>query len=85
MKYEQSLKKIGKNLLAALIGAFFGVIISTIYLFKIWLPLNVGKVGLGIIALIPVVLILFAIFGIFVGGVCGIFVYHTFRFLSKNK
>ena len=78
------LKKIGKNLLVWLGGAAIGIIISTIYLFKIWLPANAGKMGLGIIALLPIIFILFSAIGIFIGGISGVIIYHFIKSLRKG-
>ncbi|MBI4144592.1 hypothetical protein HY493_00105 [Candidatus Woesearchaeota archaeon] len=85
MGFGQALKKIGENLLAGLGGAIVGVIISTIYLLKIWFPTNAGKVGLGIIALIPVMFILFSIVGILIGGISGMVIYHILKSLMKKR
>ena len=40
-----------KYLLAGSIGAILGIIVSIIYLFKIWMPQNIDKIGLAILAL----------------------------------
>ena len=84
MNLGQLLKKFGKNLLAGLIGAVMGVIIFVIYLFKFWLPANAEKMGLGIIAFIPIMLILFSVMGIFIGGISGIVIYHIIRSFRKK-
>ena len=84
MGFRQSLKKITRNLLAGLGGAIIGAIIFIIYLFKIWLPTNAEKMGLGIIALLPVMLILFSIIGLFIGGILGIVIYRIVKSLRKK-
>ena len=84
MRFGQLLKKISKNLLAGLGGAIIGVIIFIVYLLKIWLPANAEKIGLGIIALIPVMFILFSIMGTFMGGISGIVIYHIVKSLRKK-
>ena len=84
MSFGQLLKKFGKNLLAGLGGAIIGVIVFIIYLFKIWLPANAEKIGLGIIALIPFMLILFSVLGIVIGGISGIVIYQIIKSL-RNK
>ncbi len=84
MNFKQLLKLIAEHLLAGLIGAIIGVIISVIYFLKIWIPINADKIGLGIIALFPVMLILFSILGIFIGGISGILLLLTVKFLRKK-
>ncbi len=69
------LKKIGTSLLAGLGGAAIGAIVLALYCFMVWLPANSQKAGLGIIALLPVMLILFSLMGIVIGGIAGIVVY----------
>jgi len=49
-------------------GAIIGIIISITYLFKIWLPTNIDKISLAIIGIIPVMIILFSILGVFIEG-----------------
>ena len=83
MNLKQLFKNIGKNLLAWFCGAIIGIIIFSIYLFKIWLPVNAEKAGLGIIVLIPIFFILFSIVGIFVGGISGIVIYYIIKLLRK--
>lgn len=71
------LKTLGKSLLAILIGGLTGGIISipfTIIKIKTIGP----QVGLGIIALFPVIFILYFIFGAIIGAVLGLLVYHLF-------
>lgn len=85
MNFKHFLELIGEHLLAGLIGAIIGVIISVIYLLKIWMPMNAHKVGLGIIAIFPIMLIMFSILGIFVGGITGIVILLILKFLRKNK
>ena len=84
MRTRQLLKKIGENLLVGLGGAIIGAIIFIIYLFKIWFPANAKEIGLGIIALIPVMFILFSIMGIFIGGILGIVIYNIVKSLIKK-
>lgn len=84
MRFGQLLKKVGENLLVGLVGAIIGAIIFIIYLLKIWFPTNAEKIGLGIIALIPVMFILFSIMGIFIGGILGIVIYHIVKSLIKK-
>ena len=71
------LKTLGKNILAILIGGLIGGILSIPFTL-IWIK-NIGpQVGLGIIALVPVMFILFFIFGAIIGVVLGLLVYHLF-------
>jgi hypothetical protein len=83
MRFKRLLKKLGKNLLAGLGGAIVGVIISVFYLLAIWLPAS--DAGLEIIALLPVMIILFSILGMSVGGVLGIVIYQVVRFIRKRS
>ncbi len=83
MDFKKSFKKIGKNLLIGISGAIGGIIICVFYLIKIWLPHNADKIGLAIIALLPVLIILFSIMGSILGGFLGIIIYQLVRYLRK--
>jgi len=79
------LKTLGKNLLVILIGGLTGGIVSIPFAI-IWMK-NIGpQVGLGIIALLPIIFILYFIIGSFIGTVLGLVIYHLFiKRKSKNK
>ncbi|MCK4997384.1 hypothetical protein KAS08_03695 [Candidatus Pacearchaeota archaeon] len=85
MKFKNILKIIGKNLLGGISGAIVGIIISIFYVIKIWVPMNVNEIGLIIIVLIPVMIILFSILGMLVGGVFGILIYQIIRLIRKRR
>jgi len=79
------LKTLGKNLLVILIGGLTGGIISIPFTIT-WIKTIGPQVGLGVIALIPVMFILFFIFGAIIGAVLGLLVYHLFiKEKSKDK
>lgn len=84
MSFKQLLKKIGKHLLAGFFGAIIGLIISLIYLFKIWFPINSDKIGLAIVVFIPIMVILFSIIGILIGGILGIVISLLVKLLRKK-
>jgi len=71
------LKTLGKNLLAILIGGLIGGILSIPFTL-LWIKNIDPQVGLGIIALVPVIFILYFIFGAIIGAVLGLLVYHLF-------
>jgi len=77
-------KKIGKNILAFLLGGVAGVVVSAIYVLKLWLPSSAPDIGLGVIALIPAVLIIYGFFGFFVGGIFGIATYQVARRIKNT-
>ena len=83
MTFKSIFKHIGKSLLAGLIGAIIGFITSIIYITKIWMPINIEKIGFGIIILGPVVIALFAVLGIIIGAIVGIIVYQAVRLLRR--
>ncbi|MDP3989626.1 MAG: hypothetical protein Q8Q01_00290 [archaeon] len=79
------LKTLGKNLLVILIGGLTGGIISIPFAI-VWMKSIGPQVGLGIIALLPIILILYFIIGAFIGAVLGLFIYHLFiKRKSKTK
>jgi|ETNmetMinimDraft_2_1059921.scaffolds.fasta_scaffold02640_2 hypothetical protein len=84
MDLRNILKNIGINLLAFLSGGIIGLVISFLYAIYIVLPSLPSSVGLGIIALIPALLIIYGLIGIFIGGILGIILYHI-RKRKKNK
>jgi len=85
MKFKQFLKILGKNLLAGMGGAVIGIIVSVLYTIVIWLPANSEKIGLGIIAVLPVMIILFSILGIIIGGILGIILYQIIKLRATFK
>ena len=84
MSFKQFLKKMGSNLLAGFIGSVLGIIISVFYVLKIWVPMNIDKIGLAIIAVIPVMIILFSIIGIIIGGILGIIIFFIIKQFRKK-
>jgi hypothetical protein len=85
MKGKNLGKKIGKTLLAGVVGAIIGIPVFIFYFFKIWVPMNSSEIGLGIIALVPVMIILFSIVGIFIGGISGMIIYWIVKLTKKNR
>ncbi len=81
MKIANILKKIGKNVLAFLTGAIIGLIVNITLVF----PSAVQKiasekdVGLGIIALAPVLFIIYGIISILIGGFLAIVIYNIIK------
>jgi hypothetical protein len=84
MKPKNLVKKVGKTLSAGLIGAIIGIIIFVLYALTIWIPMNADKIGLAIIIMAPVMIILFSIMGIFIGGILGIIIYWTVKLIKKK-
>ncbi len=85
MNFKKLFKKIKKNLLVGFYGSIVGMIFSVFYLIKVWLPLNSNEIGLAIIAVLPVMIVLFSIGGIFIGGILAIIIYQIMRLFSSNK
>jgi len=69
VRLKNFLKGVGKNALVILFGAIVGSIVLFVYLFYFWLPLNSARIGLGVIAYIPVLLIFSLIIGSIAGGI----------------
>ncbi len=84
MNFQQVLKFLAKNFLAFFIGSFLGIIVSYLYLFYVWLPVNSHEIGLAIIALILPILILFGVLGLGIGGILGIIVYQIIKYIKHN-
>ena len=85
MNFKKLFKEIKKKLLVGLDGSIIGMIFSVFYLIKVWLPLNSNEIGLAIIAILPVMVILFSIGGIFIGGILAIIIYQIMRLFSSDK
>jgi len=85
MIFVDILKKAGKNFLAFVLGGLVGIILSIIYTIKLWVPSHAPSVGLGIIALLPAMLILFGILGLVIGGFCGIIIYQVIKRVRRNN
>lgn len=78
-------KVVGKNLLAVILGAIIGLIISFVYVTQFWLPTQGPDIGLAIIGVFPVVLIILGLLGVLVGAVIGFLVYNLYKFVKKRK
>ena len=85
MNFKKLFKEIRKNLLVGFYGSIIGMIFSVFYLIKVWLPLNSNEIGLAVIAILPVMIALFSIGGIFIGGILAIIIYQIIRLFSSNK
>lgn len=83
MNWRLLFKKIGKHILSGLVCGIIGIVISLLYFFVIWMPINVGKVGLGIIAIFPVMFILFSIMGFIFGLLLGLIIYPIVKWFRK--
>ncbi|MFH1455973.1 MAG: hypothetical protein ABIF40_03420 [archaeon] len=84
MNFKKILITFGKNFLAFILGGIIGIILTFIYTFAIWLPINGPEIGLAIIALILPVLILFGGLGFVIGGILGIIIYQIIKYLRKR-
>ncbi len=73
------MKKLGKNVLAIIIGAILGLIIGLSYVLFIWIPFSGHEVGLGIIGIAPFMLVLFGLIGLVVGAVVGLVIYQIVK------
>ena len=74
-----------KNLAVFLSGAVLGVLIIAFWPGKPPLALLGNKdIGLGIIALIPVLFIYFVVAGL-AGGVLGVIIYNLVKFFRREK
>ncbi len=87
MKITKILKTIGKNVFVFLVGAVIGLIINITVVF----PSAIEKValekdvGLGIIALAPVLFIIYGIISIVIGGFLAILVYNIIKRKKRSK
>lgn len=87
MKIAKILKAIGKNALTFLVGAVIGLIINITVIFPsaIQKVASEKDVGLGIIALAPVLFIIYGIISIVIGGFLAIVIYNIIKRGKKNK
>lgn len=84
-KIYKTLFVILKNILAFIAGGIAGMAITLLFARPLLESAIKKDVGLGIIALAPVVLIIYSIiFGI-IGGISGIIVYNLFKKIFKQK
>ncbi|MDD5054075.1 MAG: hypothetical protein PHG04_01690, partial [Candidatus Nanoarchaeia archaeon] len=72
-----------KNLLILALGALLGLIISIYYAMNIWIPEKGMEAGLGIIAVVPIMITLFAIMGIVFGAVSAFIAYHVIKLFLR--
>ncbi len=84
-KNESILKKVFKNLISFFLGALIGEILFIIYFLSIMVNKIAEKAGLGIIALAPIIFIIYSIFSIIIGGVLGIIIYNIYKNGKKKR
>lgn len=78
-------RAIFKNILAFAVGGILGIA-TTLLFAKQLLESAINKdVGLGIIALAPVLLIIYAIIFGAIGGIIGIIIYNLNKFFKRRK
>lgn len=85
MSIAKLLKSIVKNLFTFLVGAIIGIIIIILFVLPAALEKAGDKVGLGIIALAPALLIIYGALGIIIGGFSAIIIYNIVKFVLKRK
>lgn len=74
-----------KNILAFLAGAILGVLIELFFIKFILVSTLTKDVGLGVIALSPVVIIIYSILFGGLGGILGIIVYNLIRYFKRKN
>ncbi|GEM_PF-6370563 len=79
LKKESIFLVILKNFSVFLFGAIAGEIIFIIYFLSIMVNNIAEKAGLGIIALAPVVFIIYSLFSIIIGGILGIVIFNIYK------
>ncbi len=82
---ESILKKVFKNLIALFLGAVTGEILFIIYFLSIMVNKIAEKAGLGIIALAPIMFIIYSIVSIIIGGVLGVIIYNIYKNGKKKR
>jgi hypothetical protein len=83
MNWKLLFKNIGKYLLSGLVCGIIGIVIFLLYFFIIWMPANAEKVGLAIIAIFPVMIILFSVIGFIFGLILGLIIYPIVKLFKK--
>ena len=81
---RNTLKRIFKNLGAFILGGTAGVIILFIFLLKKYLEGAATAVGMGIIALAPVLVIIYSITYFVLGGFSGLILYRAYKFWKRK-
>ncbi|MFC1612313.1 hypothetical protein ACFL29_00485 [Patescibacteria group bacterium] len=79
------LKIILKNFLAFLIGGVVGVAVALLFFVGSILEQMAAKTGLAIVALGPVVIIIYSIIFGALGGVLGIILYNIIKLINKRR
>ncbi len=87
MKITKILKTIGKNVLTFLVGAIIGLIVNITLVFPSAIQKIASEkdVGLGIIALAPVLFIIYGIISIVIGGFLAIVIYNIIKRKKRSK
>ncbi|MBN1924014.1 MAG: hypothetical protein JW791_04625 [Nanoarchaeota archaeon] len=78
MDWKKFLKILAKNAAALVIGAIVGAAVLNVFVFTVWMPNNSPDVGLGVIALLPVLVIIYAVLGGIIGALMGLIIYNLF-------
>lgn len=84
MKAGEIFKVMGKNIFVFLAGAAAGIAAVILFVLPAALEKTGQRAGLGIIALAPVLFILYGIMGVAFGGFGTIIVYNIIKFILKR-
>ena len=82
---KEKLKIILKYIAIFILGGFVALAYLFVFSLKGLLEKTGAEVGLGIIALAPVLIIIYGIFYFLIGGVLGVIIFVVFRMLRKRK
>lgn len=83
MNITKIIKEFFKNFFAFLMGGILGIIILFVFFIKKILENVAQKAGLGIIALGPVVIIIYSFLALIIGGILGIIVLQIYKRRKK--
>ena len=85
-KIGKILKTIGKNILAFFGGAVLGVASVVFFILPRGLEkIAAGKEPLAAIALVPVLLIIYGLLGVIIGGFGGIIAYNAIKLILRRS
>lgn len=74
-----------KNIFSFLAGAILGVLIELFFVRSLLVSTLTKDVGLGVIALVPVVVIIYSVLFGGLGGSLGIIIYNVIRYFKRKN
>ncbi|MFC1732901.1 hypothetical protein ACFL6I_21585 [candidate division KSB1 bacterium] len=84
-KIFKIIKSLLRNLLAFIVGALIGGVTTLLFARKLLESLSEKDIGLGVIAVAPIMILMYLIMFGTLGGVLAVIIYNIRRYIKKKR